>query len=347
LGFQAQKQIGDKMKTTSYSKGIARGLLAMGIGTLLGSMTPTSASAQSDAATYPNRPIRMVVPYTPGGGNDILARLLAERAQAKWGQTVIVENRSGAGGNIGTEFVFRAVPDGYTLLFGARVPLVINKSLYGKVNFDPETFTPVGIIASGYSVLLVNPNVPATNLQELIAFARANPGKLNYASQGVGTSGHLSTELMNSMAGLKMTHIPYKGTGPAVVDLLSGQVQVFFGELSSALPHVRTGKLRMLGIGGPKRHPDFPDMPAITESLPGFQAPVWQGLVAPPGTPTAIANRWSDLINEVIRQPDVLKRLNDLGMIPGGGKPADMDQVMKEDRERWSNVIRLTGAKAE
>lgn len=335
------------MKVISYSKGITRAFLTMGIATLLSSTALTSASAQSDAATYPNRPIRMVVPYPPGGGNDLLARLLAEKAQVKWGQTVIVENRSGAGGNIGTEAVFRAVPDGYTLLFGARVPLVINKSLYGKVNFEPELFTPFGIIASGYSVLLVNPNVPATNLQELIAYARANPGKLNYASQGVGTSGHLSTELMNSMANVKMTHIPYKGTGPAMVDLLSGQVQVFFGELSSALPHVRTGKVRMLGIGGPKRHPDLPDMPAITESLPGFQAPVWQGLVAPPGTPMAIANRWADLINDVVKMPDVQKRLNDLGMIPGGGKPADMDQIMKEDRERWSTVIRLTGAKAE
>lgn len=335
------------MSTTGFSIAIARGLLTLGLGTVLSAMALSSASAQSDGATYPNRSVRMVVPYVPGGGNDILARLLAEKAQIKWGQSVIVENRAGAGGNIGTESVFRAVPDGYTLLFGARVPLVINKSLFGKLNFDPDIFTPLGIMASGYSVLLVNPSVPANNLQEFIAYARANPGKLNYASQGIGTSGHLSTELFDSMVGTKMAHIPYKGTGPAMVALLSGEVKVFFGELSSALPQVRAGKLRMLGIGGLKRHPDFPDMPAIAEALPRFESPVWQGLVAPPGTPTAIANQWSDLINEVVRMPEVAKRLSDLGMTPGGGKPADMEQVMKEDRERWSAVIRFTSAKAE
>lgn len=335
------------MKSTSFSEGFARGLRTLGICTFLSTVVLTPASAQSDVASYPNKPIRVVVPYPPGGGADFLARLLAEKAQAKWGQTVIVENRSGAGGNIGTEWVFRAAPDGYTLLFSAQPPLVANKSLYAKLNFDPDILAPIAVMATGYSVLLVHPKVPANNLQEFIAYARANQGKLNYASQGVGNAAHLTAELFNSMAGVKMTHIPYKGTGPALADLLAGQVEVLFGELATAGQHVRTGKLRMLGVGGLKRHPDFPDIPAIAESLPGFQALVWQGMVAPPGTPTAITNRWADLITEVVRMPDVAKRLNDLSMIPAGGKPADMAQFMKEDRDRWGAVIRATGAKAE
>ena len=335
------------MKTAWFSKNIACGLLTLSLVTVLSAIALTSASAQSDVASYPKESIRIVVPYPPGGGADFLARLLAEKAQAKWGQTVIVENRSGAGGNIGTEFVSRAAPDGYTLLFSAQAPLVINKSLYGKLNFDPDNLAPIAVMVTAFSVLLVNPKVPANNLKEFIAYARANPDKLNYASQGVGNPGHLIAELFNSIAGVKMTHIPYKGTAPALADLLAGQVQVMFGELATAGQHVRSGKLRVLGVGGLKPHPDFPDIPVIGESLPGFQAISWQGMVAPPGTPTSITTRWADLITEVVRTPDVAKRLNELSMIPAGGKPADMAQFMKEHRERWGAVIRATGAKAE
>ena len=335
------------MKTACFSKNIASGLLTLSLGTVLSAIALTSASAQSDVASYPKEPIRIVVPYPPGGGADFLARLLAEKAQAKWGQTVIVENRSGAGGNIGTEFVSRAAPDGYTLLFSAQAPLVINKSLYGKLNFDPDNLAPIAVMVTAFSVLLVNPKVPANNLKEFIAYARVNPDKLNYASQGVGNPGHLIAELFNSIAGVNMTHIPYKGTAPALADLLAGQVQVMFGELATAGQHVRSGKLRVLGVGGLKPHPDFPDIPVIGESLPGFQAISWQGMVAPPGTPTSITTRWADLITEVVRTPDVAKRLNELSMIPAGGKPADMAQFMKEHRERWGAVIRATGAKAE
>ena len=335
------------MKTAWFSKNIACGLLTLSLVTVLSAIALTSASAQSDVASYPKESIRIVVPYPPGGGADFLARLLAEKAQAKWGQTVIVENRSGAGGNIGTEFVSRSAPDGYTLLFSAQAPLVINKSLYGKLNFDPDNLAPIAVMVTAFSVLLVNPKVPANNLKEFIAYARANPDKLNYASQGVGNPGHLIAELFNSIAGVKMTHIPYKGTAPALADLLAGQVQVMFGELATAGQHVRSGKLRVLGVGGLKPHPDFPDIPVIGESLPGFQAISWQGMVAPPGTPTSITTRWADLITEVVRTPDVAKRLNELSMIPAGGKPADMAQFMKEHRERWGAVIRATGAKAE
>ena len=305
------------------------------------------ASAQSDASSYPSRPVRVIVPYPPGGGADILARILSEKAQARWGQPIIVENRSGAGGNVGTEAVFRAVPDGYTLLFTAQPPLVSNKSLYGKLSFDPDALAPVAVMATGYSVLLVHPKVPANSLQELIAYAKANPDKLSYASQGVGNAAHLIAELFKMMAGVKMVHIPYKGTGPALTDLLAGQVDLMFGELATAGAHIRAGKLRVLGTGGEVRHPALPDVPAIGETLPKFVAFVWQGMVAPPGTPTAITGKWAAAITDVVKIPDVANRLRELSMIPGGGTPQEMQQFMQEERERWGSVIRATGAKAE
>ena len=281
------------------------GLSGLGVGV---------AQAQSSAANYPVQPVRIIVPYPPGGGADFLARLLAERAFAKWGQTMVVENRAGAGGNVGTEAVFRAPPDGYTMLFTAQPPLVANKSLYSKLTFDPEQMTPVSVMATGYSVLLVNPKLPVNTLQEFVAYGKANPGKLNYASQGIGNAAHLTAELFSSMAGIKMTHIPYKGTGPALADLLSGQVEVLFGELATAGVHVRAGNLKMLGVGGATRHPDYPQVPAIAEVMPQFQSLVWQGMVGPPGLSPVIARKWADLITEVVKQPDVSKRLSDLTM---------------------------------
>lgn len=307
----------------------------------------TPVAAQTDAANYPNRPIRVIVPYPPGGGTDILARILSEKLLARWGQPIIVENRAGAGGNVGTESVYQAAPDGYTMLFSAQPPLVANKSLYSKLSFDPDALAPVAVMATGYSVLLVHPKVPANTLQELIGYAKANPGKLNYASQGIGNAAHLSAELFSMMAGVKMVHIPYKGTGPALADLVAGQVDVMFGEMATAGPHVRAGKLRVLGTGGEKRNPLLPDVPAIAETLPKFSALIWQGMVAPPGTPPGIINKWAAAINDVLKMPDVANRLRDMSMIPGGGTPQDMAQFMQEERERWGNVIRTSGAKAD
>ncbi len=342
-------QDGDDMKTANnsgFSGGALRTLRALGVGVMVvGLVSGTAALAQS--SSYPTKPVRVVVPYPPGGGADFLARLLAERAQARMGQPIIVENRSGAGGNLGTEWVFRADPDGYTLLFTAQPPLVANKALYSKMNFDPDLLAPVAVMATGYSVLLVHPKLPARNLAEFISYARANPGKLNYASQGVGNAAHLTAELFNSITGTRMMHIPYKGTAPALADLLAGQVEVLFGELATAGQHVRAGKLRLIGVGGTTRHPDYPEIPAIAESLPGFQAMVWQGMVAPPGTPAAIRERWAALITEVVKQPDVVQRLNGLSMIPAGGTPAEMARFLSEERARWGGVIRSTGAKAD
>jgi tripartite-type tricarboxylate transporter receptor subunit TctC len=306
-----------------------------------------SLQAQGDASSYPTQSARIIVPYPPGGGADFLARLLAEKAQTKWGQTMIVENRSGAGGNVGTEFVFRSSPDGYTMLFTAQPPLVANKSLYKKLNFDPDLMAPAAVMATGYSVLVVPPRLPVNTVQEFIALARANPGKLNYASQGIGNAAHLAAELFSTMAGIKMTHIPYKGTAPALADTLAGQVDVLFGELATAGTHVKAGKLKLLGVGGLKRLPEYPNVPSISEVLPKFQATVWQGMVGPPATPAAVGRKWASLITEVVSQSDVMKRLQDMSMIPGGGTPEDMAQFMKEDRERWAAVIKASGATAE
>ncbi len=315
--------------------------------TLVGCAVFTPVSAQTDVSIYPNRPVRIVVPYPPGGGADILARIFAEKVQVRWGQPIVVENRSGAGGNVGTELVFNAPPDGYVLLFSAQPPLVVNKSLYGKLNFDPDAMAPIIVTTTAYSVLMVHPKVPVGSLQDFITFARANPGKLNYASQGIGNAAHLTAELFSILAGAKMVHVPYKGTGPALMGLVAGEVDVMFGELATGIPHIRGGKLRLLGYGGAKRSPEWPDVPAIAELLPKFLALVWQGMVAPPGTPVAITNKWAATVNEVMKLPDVASRMRELSMFAMGGGPHEMAQFMKEERERWSEVIRASGAKVE
>jgi tripartite-type tricarboxylate transporter receptor subunit TctC len=306
-----------------------------------------AVNAQTDISSYPDRPVRIVVPYPPGGGSDILARLLAEKIQSLWGQPVVVENHPGASGNVGTEAVFRATPDGYTVLFTAEPPLVINDSLYSKLNFDPKAFAPIVATAAAYGVLLVNPNVPAKNLQDFIAYARANPGKLNYSSQGIGSSGQLMAELFDMMAGTKMIHIPYAGTGPALADLVAGHVDCMFGELVTGVPFIESGKLRMLGYAGENRNPNWPDVPAISEALPGYVVKIWQGMVAPPDTPFAITNKWAAAIDDVLKIPDVMERLRKWYMVPMGGVPQDMARFMSDERERWGNVIRVSGTKVD
>jgi tripartite-type tricarboxylate transporter receptor subunit TctC len=308
---------------------------------------PGPARAQTDAASYPTRPIQIIVPYPAGGGTDFIARLVAEKMQARWNQPVVVENRAGASGNVGSEVVFRAKPDGYTLLVSSQPPLVANQSLYEKLSFDPDALASVTVLGSANIVLLVNPKLPVNNLKEFIAYAKANPGKLNYSSQGVGSSGHLVGELFSMMAGVKMTHIPYRGTNPALTDLIGGQVELMFGEMATSEPFLKAGKLKMLGFGGEKRNPDYPDVPAIAEDLPGFLAMVWHGMVAPPGTPAAITGKLSAAIADMLKLPDIRARLHSLYMTPVGNTPQEMDRFLKAERERWGNVIRVSGAKIE
>lgn len=299
-------------------------------------------SSGVSAQEFPTKPIKIVVPFQPGGGNDRVARIVAEKLRAKWGQAVVIENRAGAGGNIGAEMVFNATPDGYTLLLTAQGPLTINKSLYRKLSYEPEAFVPVSAIATSYAVLAVHPKVPAENMRQLVAYAKANPDRLNYGSQGQGTTSHLTAEWFKSMAGVKITHVPYKGTAPALADLLGGQVDMMLVEISSVLPHIRTGKLRALGVGGDKRNPLLPDVPPVSGMLPGFVSQVWYGLVAPPKTPSAIAQKLSTAVAEILQQPEVVKQLQDNTIEAIGSTPAEMAKFMKQDSERWSSLVRAT-----
>ena len=299
------------------------------------------------AQDYPGKPIKIVVPYSPGGGTDIVARLLAEKLQGKWGHAVIVDNRPGAGGNLGAGAVSAAAPDGYTILFTAQGPLVVNKSIYAKLTYDPDAFVPVSLVTVAYSVLLVNPKMSANSVQQLIAFAKANPGRLNYASQGIGTAAHLIAELFKSMAGVSIVHIPYKGTGPALTDLVAGQVDMMFWELAAADPYIRSDKLRALAVSSEKRNPSLPNVPTMSEALPGFVVTSWWAIVAPPGTPSAIANSLSSAIAESLKQPDFARRLVDLSMVATGSTPAELGLFIKQESKRWGEVIRAAGVQAQ
>jgi tripartite-type tricarboxylate transporter receptor subunit TctC len=295
--------------------------------------------ACGQAFAQPSKPLRIIVPFPPGGTADALARLTAERLTPLLGQQVLVENRAGAGGNLGAEQVWRAEPDGLTVLASPPHLLTINPLLY-KLNFDPGQFVPVGLIATYPNVLVAAAKVPVSNLEELIKLARANPGKLSIASQGNGTISHLSAELLKKMARIDMLHVPYKGTAPALTDLLGGQVDVMFDNLITMMPYVKSGKLKLLGAGGASRVAAFPEVPAIDELLPGFRSETWMGIVAPPGTPPAVAGRLSGAIARVMEDAEVRRRLVELQAEPVGSSPEQMAQTIRQETERWTQVIR-------
>jgi tripartite-type tricarboxylate transporter receptor subunit TctC len=300
------------------------------------------------AQDWPAKVVRIVVPFPAGGSADLMPRVVAEKLAERWSQPVIVENRPGAAGNIGAAEVFRAEPDGYTLLSSPPPPLVINKLIYPKLAYDPAQFTPVTVIGAIPNVLLVHPQVGANSVRELIALAKANPGKLNYASQGSGTTSHLTTELFKTMAGgLVITHIPYKGTAPALADLLGGQVDMMFDNLGVSLPHVKSGKLKALAVASRARFRGLPDVPAMTEVLNGFESAAWFGIVAPPRTPDAVAQKVAAGVQEALKLPDVQKRLADLSAEPMGLGPAETAAFMKQEVERWGAVVRAAGVKVD
>jgi tripartite-type tricarboxylate transporter receptor subunit TctC len=308
----------------------------------------TAASAQD----WPTRTVRIVVPFPAGGSADLLPRVMAESLQKQWGQPVIVDNRPGAAGNIGAAAVFQAEPDGYTLLSAPPPPLVINRLLYPKLAYDSTRFVPMTVIAAIPNVLLVHPKVNAGSVAELVALAKSNPGKLNYASQGSGATSHLTAELFKSMAGgaggpLGITHIPYKGSAPALADLLAGQVDLMFDNLGVSLPHVKSGKLRALAVASTRRFRSLPEVPALAETLPGFESVAWFGIVGPPKTPAAIAEKVAAGVAEALRNPDILRRLSELSADPLGMSPAETAAFMKQETERWGAVIRSAGVKLE
>jgi tripartite-type tricarboxylate transporter receptor subunit TctC len=305
-------------------------------------------SLSLQAQEWPTRTVRIIVPFPAGGSADVLPRVIGESLQKQWGQRVIVDNRPGAAGNIGAAAVYQAEPDGYTLLSAPPPPLVINRLLYPKLSYDATRFVPMTVIAAIPNVLLVHPKVAVQSVADLIAHAKQNPGKLNYASQGSGATSHLTAELFKTMAGgLQITHIPYKGTAPALADLLAGQVDMMFDNLGVSLPHVKAGKLRALAVASPRRYRTLPDVPALAETLPGFESVAWFGIVGPPKTSGAIAERVAAGVAEALRNPEILRRLSELSADPLGMTPAETAAFMKTETERWGAVIRAAGVKLE
>jgi tripartite-type tricarboxylate transporter receptor subunit TctC len=301
----------------------------------------------AQANEYPNKPIKIIVPYAAGGGTDIVARIVALKLQEKWGQPTVVENKAGSGGNLGADAVYTAPPDGYTLLFTAQGPLVVNQYLFDKIPYDPAKFTPVSLVMVAYSALLANPKLPAKDLKELIAYAKANPNKLNYASQGIGTAAHLIAELFKSMAGLQINHVPYRGSGPALNDLVAGHVDLMFGELAPSYQYIQSGQLRALAVSSEKRIANLPDVPAVAEVVPGFKVTSWWCLVGPPNMPTDLTARISSAVGEVMRQAEVKDKLNTMSMLSTGSSPAELSKFIDEEAKRWGDVIRTSGAKVQ
>lgn len=296
---------------------------------------------------YPNKAIKIIVPFTAGGGIDRVARTVGDKLRDKWGQPVLVENISGANGNLGAEALYRSAPDGYTLMLTSDGALGPNKLVYSKLNYDPETFVPVSVVSESRNLLVVNPKLGVETVQQLIAAAKANPGRFNFASQGVASTAHLSAELFQLMAGITMVHVPYKGGGPSMADLLAGHVDMMFAEIGTALPHIQEGKLRALAVGAEKRNSLLPDVPSMSEILPGFYSGTWYGMAAPAKTSTAIIIKLSSAVAEALRQPDVIKRLLASGSVPVGSTPEEMAQRVKRDLERVGNLVQSAGIRLE
>ena len=314
----------------------------------LGLLVATTTVAQE----WPQKTVRIIVPFPAGGSADLLPRYVGEKLSQQWGQPVLVDNRPGAAGNIGAAAVYQAEPDGYTLLSAPPPPLVINRLLYPKLGYDSSQFVPMTVIAAIPNVLLVHPKVSASSVDEFISQVRKNPGKLNYASQGNGTTSHLTAELFKSMAGgkegpLSIAHVPYKGTAPALADLLGGQVDLMFDNLGVSLPHVRAGKLKALAVASRARVPSLPGTPALAETLPGFEAVAWFGIVGPPKTPPAVAEKVAAGVKQALKNPDLQKRLDEMAAEPMGLAPAETAAFMKQETERWGAVIRSAGVKLE
>lgn len=309
------------------------------------------ALAHAQATGYPERPVSLVVPYAPGGPTDAMARLLAAGLRTELGGApVIVENRAGAGANIGADHVARAAADGYTVLFGTSAPLAINVSLYSKINYDPvKSFAPVIQIGHLPNVLVVHPSVPATNVRELIALARAQGSKLSYASSGSGASSHLAGVLFNQRAGTDIQHIPYKGTGPALNDLVGGQVSMAFTDVLTALPHIKSGRLRALGVTTAARSRILPDVPTVMEQgVADYDVSVFFGIVAPAGTPAAIVQRLNAAFAATLKQPDVHRRLEEQGLeIASAQRPEQLGAFIQAEVGKWREVVKASGARAD
>ena len=320
---------------------LARGCI--GAGLALAAML--AVLPQAEAQDYPSRPVKIIVPFPAGGTADVMPRVIGEWLSRKWGQPVVVENRTGAAGNIGAEAVAKAEPDGYTLLSAPPPPLVINQNLYPKLGFDPSEFVPIVIMGRVPNALVLNPKLPLNSVAEVIAYAKANPGKLTSATQGNGTTSHLTSELLQMMADVKFQHVPYRGSAPALTDLVAGSVDLMFDNLGVSLPLVKGGQLKLLGVATPKRMASLPDVPTIAETLPGFESAAWFAIVAPPKTPQAVVDKINADVNEALRQSDIVQRLTQLSAEPIGGTPQATAAYMREEIERWHKVIKAANVK--
>jgi len=323
------------------------GKTACFIGAILAAIALGASPASGE--TYPSKPIRLVVPFPPSGATDIIARTLAQRLGEALGASIVVDNRPGAGGTIGSDIVAKSAPDGYTLLMATTSTHSIAPSLYPKLPYVVERdFAPVIHVADATNILVVTPSLPAANVRELIALAKARPGVLNYASSGNGTIVHLTAELFASSAGIKLTHVPYKGTALALTDLMSGQVSILFDNIVSALPHVRDGKLKALAVTSAQRSPLVPDVPTVAESgLPGFVSDTYFGMFAPAATPPDVVARLNAAINRILHTPEFQERLATLGAQPAGGTPEQFAAIVRSETAKWSAVVRESGARAE
>ncbi|CAN7642961.1 tripartite tricarboxylate transporter substrate binding protein [Pseudorhodoferax sp. LjRoot39] len=325
------------MQGTALTRRRATALAAAGLALL-------ACNARAQTA-WPHKPIRLVVPFAAGGTTTILARLLADRLGQGLGQPMVVDNRAGAGGNVGMDHVAKSEADGYTLLMGP-IGMAINPALYAKMPFDPLTdLTPIGLYAGVPNLLVVNPSVPAQNLAELIAHAKANPGKLHYASNGNGTSSHLAAEMLKSAAGVDIVHVPYKGGAPAMQDLIGGQVAMLFDQMPAVLPQVQGGRVRALGVSSARRSAAAPQVPAIAETLPGFDMTVWFGILAPRGTPADIVTRVNAEMQRVLQDTAFQQQLAGMGVTPMGGSADAFASYLRRETERWAKVVRDSGAR--
>ena len=301
---------------------------------------PCRAIAQSD---YPNRTIKIVVPIPPGPLLDAVPRMIADKLSPRWGQPVIVENRPGGGQNLATEAVAKAAPDGYTLLVAPPAPLTVNQYVFPKLSFDPAQLTPVSTLIKFQLVVVVNPKLPVSTLAELIAYAKANPGKLTYGSPGLASTPQLATEIFLRRAGISMVHAPYQGLGPAIKDLIGGHIDLVFDAVGNSLPHIAEGTLKPLAVTGEQRAPALPQVPTLAETIPGLIHTEWFAMVAPPGTPAPIADKLSQAVAEILKMPDVAGRLAKFQAMPVGSSASETADLLERERARWKDVVTVAG----
>src|SRR5262245_58110268 len=319
---------------------IGRSLIAIAV--LVAVMAAAPSAVAQD---YPTRTVRIIVPFPAGGSADAVPRIVGDWLSRKWGQPVVIENRPGAGGNIGAELAYKAEPDGYTLLSAPPPPLVINQNLYSRLNFDPTQFEKIAVLVRIPNSLVVTPRFSPKSVAEVIAYAKANPGTINSATQGDGTASHLTSEIFQLMAGVQVQNVPYTGTAPALNDLVAGSVEIMFDNLGVSLQLVNGDKLRLLAVASPRRMASLPNVPTIAETLPGFESEAFYAMVAPPRTPAAIVNKLNADINEALRQGELAPRFAALSAVTVGGTPKETADYMRAETERWSKVIKAANVK--